>query len=391
MKLDVCWWDLGDSTVNIETLQKTVDARTLASWDLVPGLALKVWFSNPEQQCWGAAMLWDDAAPPRATLPPNLAQLAIGHSPAGRIEVTVEACAGRLASLLSHPNSSRDARSVRRAMSYVLVDAFARAPLQGNPVAVFFGAEGLPDELLQKIAREMNLSECTFVLPARQGSDARVRIFTPVNELPFAGHPLLGTALALAAQERRQLRLETAQAVVEFEIEHASSELAYVKMTQPIPVWEPYEQAPTLLAGLGLTGSVLPIEAYRNGPRHVLVACSDVAALSALRPDLRSLATLEDMAAICFAPSADGWRSRMFSPAYGVAEDAATGSSAGPLAIHLARHGRVPYGAYVDILQGVEMGRPSAMRALAHGEGERVDSVEVSGHAVVIGHGTLRV
>ncbi|ENU4135564.1 phenazine biosynthesis protein PhzF, partial [Pseudomonas aeruginosa] len=104
------------------------------------------------------------------------------------------------------------------------------------------------------------------------------------------------------------------------------------------------------------------------------------AALSALHPDHRALCDFPDLAVNCFAGAGRHWRSRMFSPAYGVVEDAATGSAAGPLAIHLARHRQIPYGQQIEILQGVEIGRPSRMYARAEGAGERVSAVEVSGN-----------
>nr|AFB35622.1 EsmA3 [Streptomyces antibioticus] len=245
---------------------------------------------------------------------------------------------------------------------------------------------------MQKIAREMNLSEVTFVLPAEKGGDARIRIFTPVNELPFAGHPMLGTAAVLGDTfEGDRLLLETAMGVIPFDLDRENGRVTSVRMQQPVPVWEPYEHADELLEGLGLKSSTLPVEAYRNGPRHVFVGLEDVAALSAVRPDLRVLARFPDMAANCFAPADGHWRSRMFSPAYGVAEDAATGSAAGPLAIHVARHGLGRFGQRVEILQGVEMGRPSTMIARAEGTADRITSVEVGGAAVVVAEGTLRI
>jgi trans-2,3-dihydro-3-hydroxyanthranilate isomerase len=274
---------------------------------------------------------------------------------------------------------------------YMVVDAFACQPLEGNPVAVFFGSEDLTAELMQRIAREMNLSEVTFVLPAEQGGDARIRIFTPVNELPFAGHPLLGTAVALGRTvQRDQLRLETAMGVIPFELGTGGG-TAWAQMVQPVPSWEPYAHGAELLAALGVESSTVPVEVYHNGPRHVLVGVSDVAALSALHPDHRALSRFPDMAANCFAETAGGWRMRMFSPAYGVVEDAATGSAAGPLAIHLARHNLAEYGQGIEIIQGVEMGRPSVMRATAEGSGERIRSVRVGGHAVVVAQGTINV
>ncbi|GAA0415064.1 PhzF family phenazine biosynthesis protein [Streptomyces luteireticuli] len=276
--------------------------------------------------------------------------------------------------------------------SYVVVDAFATEPLKGNPVAVFFDSDDLSAERMQRIAREMNLSETTFVLTPKQGGDHHIRVFTPVNELPFAGHPLLGTAIALGRRTQAdKLRLETAMGIVPFELERENGEVTAAWMQQPIPTWEPFDRTEELLAALGIRESTLPVEIYRNGPRHVLVGLESVEALSALHPDHRALGAFEDMAANCFAGSGTEWRSRMFSPAYGVVEDAATGSAAGPIAIHLARRGLIEYGQRITITQGVEMGRPSPMRALAHGEGDRVESVEVGGNGALAIEGTLHV
>jgi trans-2,3-dihydro-3-hydroxyanthranilate isomerase len=121
----------------------------------------------------------------------------------------------------------------------------------------------------------------------------------------------------------------------------------------------------------------------------VYVGLPDVPALSAVRPDQLALADHLDVATNCFAGSGTHWRMRMFSPAYGVAEDAATGSAAGPLAAHLARHGLVEFGEWIEILQGVEMGRPSTMRAKVEGSAEGIESVEVAGCAVVVAEGTF--
>jgi len=271
---------------------------------------------------------------------------------------------------------------------YVIADVFADEALLGNPVAVFLDADGIPGERMQRIAREMNLSETTFVLRPEQGGDARVRIFTTVNELPFAGHPTLGTAIVLAAgSDADGLVLETGLGPVPFRFERDGGAVRAATMRQPIPTWEPYAEADRLLAALGVAESTTPVVAYRNGPRHVYVGLPDVAALSALRPDQRALAELEDIGANCFAGSGTTWRLRMFAPAYGVAEDPATGSAAGPLALHLARHGIVPYGTRVEIGQGVEIGRPSTMYAQVTGSDAGVERIEVSGSAVVVARG----
>jgi trans-2,3-dihydro-3-hydroxyanthranilate isomerase len=271
---------------------------------------------------------------------------------------------------------------------YVVADVFTEEPLSGNPVAVFTDAAGLTAKRMQRVAREMNLSETVFVLPAERDGDVRVRIFTPVNELPFAGHPTLGAAIVLAG-ERDTLLMETRMGTVPFTYDRSRPEALAARMSQPVPTWAPYDHAEHLLDALGVTDSTLPVEVYRNGPRHVYVGLPDVAALSALKPDQRALAEHLDVATNCFARSGGSWRMRMFSPAYGVAEDAATGSAAGPLAIHLARRGLIPYGSRIEIWQGVEMGRPSRMLATAWGDGQRVDEVEVAGSAVVVAKGTL--
>jgi trans-2,3-dihydro-3-hydroxyanthranilate isomerase len=268
---------------------------------------------------------------------------------------------------------------------YVVTDVFTEEPLSGNPVAVFTDATGLTGDRMQRIAREMNLSETVFVLPAERDGDVRVRIFTPVNELPFAGHPTLGTAIALG-EGRATLKMETRMGTVPFVYDRSGPVVA-ARMNQPVPTWAPYDYTDHLLDALGVADSTLPVEVYRNGPRHVYVGLPDVTALSAVRPDQRALAEHLDVAANCFARVGDSWRMRMFSPAYGVAEDAATGSAAGPLAIHLARRGLVPYGNRIEIWQGVEMGRPSRMLATAWGNDRRVDQVEVAGSAVVVARG----
>ncbi|HVK24215.1 MAG TPA: PhzF family phenazine biosynthesis isomerase [Actinokineospora sp.] len=273
---------------------------------------------------------------------------------------------------------------------YVVADVFTDVALQGNPVAVFLDARGMEPDRMQRVARELNLSETTFVLPPENGGDVRVRIFTPVNELPFAGHPTLGTAVVLGqAREGDGLLMETAMGTVPFTYQRSGGRVVAARMRQPIPTWEPYAQADHLLKALGLNSSTVPVEVYRNGPRHVYIGLPTIEALSALRPDQLALAEHLDMAANCFAGAGTHWRARMFSPAYGVAEDAATGSAAGPLAIHLARHGLADWGTEIEILQGVEMGRRSAMYATAVGGAAGVERVDVSGSVVVVARGTM--
>lgn len=274
---------------------------------------------------------------------------------------------------------------------YIVADVFTDIPLEGNPVAVFLNAKGISSERMQQIANEMHLSETVFVLPPEKDGDVRVRIFTPVNELPFAGHPTLGTAIVLGeSHSADRVQMETAMGIIPFDLERGNDGRVHsAKMLQPIPTWEPYDHTNELLTGLGLATSALPVEIYCNGPRHVYVGLNSVAELSKIEPDQRILARFPDMATNCFAASGKHWRMRMFSPAYGVVEDAATGSAAGPLAIHLARHGLISFGQRIEIFQGVEIGRPSTMRAQVHGTLEHIESVEVAGSAVVVVRGTL--
>lgn len=275
--------------------------------------------------------------------------------------------------------------------NYVVADAFTDTPLCGNPVAVFAEAEGLCADQMQRIARELNLSETTFVFPPRSTGDYLVRIFTPVNELPFAGHPTLGTAVVLGQKHPGDhLVMETGMGPVPFELRRdAGGRVTSVAMKQPIPTWTRYEFEHLVLEGLGLDASTLPVEIYRNGPRHVFVGLPGLDELSAVKPDLRVLAQLPDVAVNCFAGYGLNWRLRMFSPAYGVAEDAATGSAAGPLALHLIRHGLLGFGDEIAIEQGVEMGRRSVMRATVFGTFSSLGPVHVSGDAVIVATGSL--
>lgn len=289
---------------------------------------------------------------------------------------------------------ARTARTARMApLRYVLVDVFSEVALAGNQLAVFTDGRGLDEALMQSLARELNLSETVFVLPAESGGDARIRIFTPATEVPFAGHPTLGTAFVLGAPLQRDvIRLETGSGTVPVALERdESGRIVFGRMTQPVPAVEPFHDPGTLLAGLGLTSSELPVEVYDNGIRHVFVGLADAAALAALRPDLAALAAFGALGVNCFAPAGARWRTRMFGPGLGIAEDPASGSAAGPLACHLARHGRVAWGDEIVIEQGVEMGRASRLHARAEERGGLVEKVEVGGAAVIVARGEFRL
>jgi trans-2,3-dihydro-3-hydroxyanthranilate isomerase len=275
---------------------------------------------------------------------------------------------------------------------YVLVDVFTDTPLEGNQLGVFPEASAFSEEQMQRLARELNFSETLFVLPAEGDGDVRVRIFTPTLELPFAGHPVLGCAFVVGAELGRDtVRLETGLGVIPVELTRENGRITFGRMEQRVPDWRPYEREGELIAALGVDSSGLPVEAYPNGPLHVYVELESEEAVAALRPDLAALADLGNVGANCFAGSGRSWKTRVFGPGGGFPEDPATGSAAGPLAIHLARHGRIAFGDEIEIRQGAEIGRPSTLYARAEGSGDRVERVEVGGSAVVVAHGEFHV
>jgi trans-2,3-dihydro-3-hydroxyanthranilate isomerase len=275
-------------------------------------------------------------------------------------------------------------------LRYVVADVFTDTPLTGNQLAVFTDGRDVDDELMQTLAREMNLSETVFVLPADADGHARIRIFTPASELPFAGHPTLGSAFVLAQPlQLEEIRLETAAGTVPVRLEREGPRITFGWMTQPVPRWRPYERADELLAVLGVE-SRLPVDWYDLGPSHIFVALASADAVASLRPNFQELAAF-GTGINCFAPLDGRWKTRMFAPADGVPEDPATGSAAGPLAVHLLRHGRIASGQEIEIEQGVELRRPSRLYARAVGTPDVIERVEVGGSAVVVARGEFRL
>ncbi len=277
-------------------------------------------------------------------------------------------------------------------LRYVVADVFTDRPLTGNQLAVFTDGRELDAETMQSLALEVGFSESVFVLPAEAEGDVRIRIFTPRVELPFAGHPVLGTAFVLGAPlQRGVIRLETGSGLVPVELERdESGAIVFGRMQQPIPSVEPFPEPERLLRALGVEESLLPIELYDNGatPSYVLLPSEDVVA--GLRPDMAELDALEVMAT-CAAGSGTAWKVRMFAPYGGVPEDPATGSAAGPLACHLCRHGLVEWGTEIEITQGVEIDRPSKLYARADGTNGTIERVEVGGRAVTVARGEYRI
>ena len=275
-------------------------------------------------------------------------------------------------------------------LRYVVADVFTDTPLAGNQLAVFTDARGVDDVTMQALALEIGFSETVFVLPPQGGGNARIRIFTPAFELPFAGHPTLGTAFVLGAPlQLGVITLETGRGDVPVVLERDDSgRIVFGRMEQPVPTIDPYADTAGLFEALGVAGSDLPVERYDNGATFILVALGSAEEVSALRPDPAAVAALGVTGVSCFAGSGDRWTTRMF---WLRGEDAATGAAAGPLACHLARHGRIAWGDEITIAQGAAIGRPSTLYARAEGGDGLIDRVEVGGQAVTVARGEFRL
>jgi trans-2,3-dihydro-3-hydroxyanthranilate isomerase len=278
--------------------------------------------------------------------------------------------------------------------SFRLVDVFTEHPLAGNQLAVFEDAGSIPESLLQPLAQEIGYSETVFAYPETQGADAQVRIFTPTSEVPFAGHPVLGTAVVVATNlGKDRVILETGRGLVPVRIDRATGPATRGVMEQPIPTIKLYDKADEFLGALGVDRSVLPVTVYDNGLQHVYVMLERPDDVAALKPNFSALSALARDSGMplvgfnVFSGSSLAWKTRMFAPADDIAEDPATGSAAGPLALHLARHGRIPWDTEIRIVQGVEIGRPSELFARVSGAADNATRIEVGGYAVPVGGG----
>jgi trans-2,3-dihydro-3-hydroxyanthranilate isomerase len=305
---------------------------------------------------------------------------------------------------------------IMRRIHYTHLDVFTAEPFGGNQLAVFFDADALDASEMQAIAREMKFSESTFILAPSDPAHAlcRVRIFTPGAELPFAGHPVIGTTVALAragriAPARLAATLELGIGPLAVEAVYEGGEARSAWMAQPLPAFTAWGgDRGALLAALGLDGDTLrpdlPIERGSAGVPFVYVPLRDLVALARARPGKELRAALAAAVAeedhrtgvyLFVPPGPDGAqthaRARMFAPGMGIVEDAATGAAAGPLGVYLARHASLPAAgvehASVTIAQGVEMGRRSMISVELESREGHVTAVRVGGAAVVVAEG----
>jgi trans-2,3-dihydro-3-hydroxyanthranilate isomerase len=278
---------------------------------------------------------------------------------------------------------------------YRVVDVFTQTPLEGNPLAVFPDARGIAEKSMQSIARELNLSETVFVLPpSRSGCAARLRIFTPVRELPFAGHPTIGTAFVLMEEGRiaagtRSFRLEETVGPIAVRVENGAGDRPLVWLRTPTisegPVYDRKAAAQALGLDLGDLLDCAPQWLSAAVP-VIFVALRDRAAVDRAWLDLSGMRLLtagprEPACVFVFAPTPEGAYSRMFAPEFGVAEDPATGAATGPLAAYMMRYGLVSSapGARFISEQGTRMGRRSILHVRIEGV-RGAHGIEVGGH-----------
>lgn len=281
---------------------------------------------------------------------------------------------------------------------YRLLDVFADAKFGGNQLAVFGNGASIRDLDMQSIARELQLSETTFILPATTAAaDRRVRIFTPDRELPFAGHPTLGTAFVVADGKDTTVRLEEGVGIIPVTFRGA-----FGQMTQVTPVFEPARvDRATLAATLKLESPDLlgdaPLEIGSAGLPFLFAPVRDLDAVRRAVPPGPGHDAVRGPALGVYVFALGGERGgthvhgRMFGFTLGITEDAASGSAQGPLGAYLVRHGLVPTSPTTRIRseQGFEMGRPAIIDIEIDAIGGVVTAARVGGHVVPIGGGWI--
>jgi trans-2,3-dihydro-3-hydroxyanthranilate isomerase len=304
----------------------------------------------------------------------------------------------------------------RRSLKFYQADVFTAQPFGGNPVAIFPDAQGLTDDQLQQIAREMNLSETVFVFPPSDpAAIVRLRIFTPTQEIPFAGHPVVGTMhvlaqLGLIATPEPVTRVvqECNIGLFPVDVLMRDGKVMRVVMTQPTPQFleriDDTEDLYMVAAALGIpkhtiTNNKWPLEVVSTGLPVLIVPVRTLTAVRSINPDPSAIVDL------CGRFGANGImafttmtvepfsnvHARMFAPAIGIPEDPATGSASGALGAYLVQHRIVEVGPMTEIVieQGYEIDRPSRILVQVESNGEAIQSVKVGGQCVMVVEGCL--
>ena len=292
---------------------------------------------------------------------------------------------------------------------YLHYDVFTQQPLTGNQLAVFTDPGGLSADEMARITREMNFSECTFVFPAEAaGTDVRLRIFGPDGEMPFAGHPVIGSTFALAQvglleAPRARLVLGLGLGPTPVDLEWKGQELAFAWMTQQPPQYgPPLEARERMASALGLERAAIhdgaPIQDVSCGLPFTFVPLVSRAAVDACVLDARASEAMFKESGLArrpifvFSVEAGGGDATAYSRMLGTGrEDPATGSASGPLGCYLVRHRLVPAGAAGQMvsLQGVKMGRPSRVHIRIAGTPDEITDVKVGGASVLVGDGRI--
>jgi trans-2,3-dihydro-3-hydroxyanthranilate isomerase len=304
----------------------------------------------------------------------------------------------------------------RHTLKFYQADVFTGQPFGGNPVAVFPDAQGLTDYQLQQIAREMNLSETVFVLPPTdQAAVVRLRIFTPIQEIPFAGHPVLGTFYVLAqlgliavTDGVTRVMQECNIGLFPVELHSREGQVTRVVMTQPKPLFlgsvDQTEDLFDIAKALGLSINQIvdtkkPVMVVSTGLPVVIVPVRTLTAVRSIVPDAAAIVevcervgtngimvfttmTVEDHSTV---------HTRMFAPAIGILEDPATGSASGAMGAYLVHNGLVEVGPLTELIveQGYEIGRPSRILVQIESDDDAIQEVKVGGQCVMVVKGTL--
>ena len=299
-------------------------------------------------------------------------------------------------------------------MKYLHYDVFTDRKFEGNQLAVFHDARGLSSAQMQAITKEMNFSECTFILAAETpGTDVRMRIFTPGTELPMAGHPVIGSTFALAElgvikPGRDSFIFGLGVGPTKVELTWEGNRLSFAWMDQGRPQFEePVSPRPEIVRAVGLDAAAvdqtgLPIEEISCGNAFLIIPVKTRAAVDATEADLAAMRRIKSafpgghVGALFFTTESEGADviaySRMFAPSAGVVEDPATGSAAGPLGCYLVKHGLVQRDQMNNFvnLQGVAMGRPSRLHMrIAQDASGAITRVQVGGKSVRVGEGVI--
>jgi trans-2,3-dihydro-3-hydroxyanthranilate isomerase len=300
------------------------------------------------------------------------------------------------------------------AYRYLHLDVFTNRAFEGNQLAVFPEPQGLSASQMQTIAKEMNFSESTFIFPPDGKGDVRMRIFTPAEELPMAGHPTIGSTFALAlegtiARGREQFVFELGVGPTPVSLEWNDGGLAFAWMTQLLPVFGGViADRAAFAAAVGLSPQDLigdhPVQSVTCGVPFLFVPVATRAAVDAVSIDRKALVRcseasgLKELPIFFFSPERKGSGpetvySRMLAPGFGIAEDPATGSASGPLGCYMVRYGLIAPDAARSMLslQGAAMGRPSQVHIAIDSENGSITRVRVGGASVLVGRGTLDI